>query len=427
MSIENYSEFVDSLELNEFTEYKELVNLLYEKSIIPIMYQTYFLEGYSTIYADVEMTNTSERFQEQPCQAFMYLETNSDKINLLNSLKSYTVKYANFLRTFQRVMRICWENTQALIKMQKENVDIQIKEEEYQKLFALFDEHPEQLKDILLEKENITENKETIFQIIRKQICLQKLILRNQSKPHKSDGLTISYLITEMKDTSSKCAKQLLNGVIIALSGLNNFKNTVCNSHSLSFIQYDDSVDIIKRLCWNDIKNNAQNKAPKCVAKMKYNNCDYWAINGNDKSIQPNNLLSALEITMRMKYNQNNKFSQVAPLITIDSKVFIVPLHDDVKCYIFNKTWIKKSYFDYTQHLNTITPKPREKQLFNCCERKLLSILHKETDGFIMYVLKQPCSKCTAAFRYLLSIGNMNFEVHCAEYDEEMEELLQIP
>lgn len=400
----------NSLEFAETIEHNENIY---------IMCQAYFLHEYSKQYQNCEVS-TQNRMNEFSCQAYLSFETDEDNKIIVDNFRDNSTKLGNLLLSLRYVIKclsesICsLENMDNLFEIEISNCIIDTFHIlEQISHYSHYDAPPHiffrQLDDIL--KFNYDEAHVLVMRSVVTQIYFSKLVDDSQDELKNAFLYcqSVSALINVMNQFSCKLIKKYYNIVIQFLRGEN-------------YLHHSDTVMIRKKLHWDDIKN--ENSKARNVAVIYYKGSEYWAINGKDEQDAPNNLIRALKIILSTIYMGSN--------ITITtssnhngnkSTIYIVPLHDGVKCYIKNKNvWVTKSYMDYRNYY------PNEKTgQFCCSERKLLSILDKEQDGFVMYTLMQPCSKCSAAFRYLMSVGNYNFEVHCEEYDEDMDKLLDIP
>ncbi|MBR0529219.1 MAG: hypothetical protein IJJ76_05565 [Ruminococcus sp.] len=164
-----------------------------------------------------------------------------------------------------------------------------------------------------------------------------------------------------------------------------------------------------KTLNWSTIKCYSE---IRCVAKMIYNDEEYWAVNGVKdegkniralKSIIPN--LDNDHICRTYKKKQKMETCYYHPV-------------DDGN----NIIWTVIKYSQYKKVLNKSKGINENERLFSCCERKLISSLNCPKDNFKMYVAFRPCYMCENAFMYLVQYNNnMGFEVHYTDISLDLE------
>lgn len=171
--------------------------------------------------------------------------------------------------------------------------------------------------------------------------------------------------------------------------------------------------NVRKSLEWSSIKSETE---ITCVAKMKYKNKEYWAVNGVGQDERKN--INALKQVIK----------------TIDDfyicRVHKGTLKKNVLYYHYDDNhatpkWITFSYSDYEQKRVKSWKKKKieeNKRLFSCCERKLIAKLDNQDDPFKIFVAFKPCFMCENAFLFLLNVeNNRYFEVHYFDTPNELE------
>lgn len=417
--MDKYTEFVNELkEYGEMQDAIELARTIHTKYTISVIGQVNFFSKYLNLYRNEE-TSTNLNKNSEAIYPYLYLETDERKKETIEAIRYDTLQLCDMLSTLHQSIKIFSKCDDELNNNYTGIIDYLVAY-----AFELVDKYwlrntlnfrsmttylNRHIKYFQYRPDDTNIIKSVFYPVVIAESLLSDTTYDIRRKYYSCHSAH------ELKSLNKEIIREIISEIY------DKFKNEIINYN----LSYHDTKSIRNFLHWDRIKN--ENRDIKNVAVMYYKDSEYWAVNGKDMytsdKADKKNLIDALELALKAA-NPNSTVCITTQAHHQQGKkeIYIVPLHNDVKCYFkHNYNWRKVSYIQYYNYHNKSTGK------YNCSERKLISVLDSEKDKFKMCTLMQPCSKCSAAFRYLTSMGNYNFEIHCEEYDEEMDDLLNIP